>query len=1083
MLFAVHRKALEQLHFCNKKNKDAKMPKPATEVVPENESSSQNHLLRSHDLEAHMDELKAVDVIRHQSALMRTAGHEALLSIEPAPNEKLDLYHRYKRARIEWQFSKKDSAAIKRVRAVEAYVKSFCLSDLLGEDMPVLAAAEAIRTFVSVGHLSTREPTLLAWYWIVREIFSANSPDWCLGGARAGSTGWANAYVTSQCVQALSDLAINLEKTAEFLLTMQRAAEQLKALNNEKIPEAWRLRDKERLKKDVETTIGLASNMIAFNLESFLTPSELEIDVFFKDGLKKTVLRELQKLKESLKSARDCLDVIAVIPDTNKNMKEENVAQFHELIKSCRHLHDPVSAERDSEEGVVQRADLLVNCQPMIVVPESQTAHILATQSMKMGIGHAESALRAIASGVGNDDWMADVAAEYSKAANDVRLGMSACKGYLSGVIDRQIAACGPNDNRSWEPGELAFAASAYGLASGIHSDESDVSRLKLAAKLVYDDLSADGTISNRSPYHANESTRYFNDTDQLLGAVAELVRAAKHPIDEHLAGYLFRYFDRQCFREPGTKKILGWFSEFDHKRESASVRATTDAVESLGAVNRMLDEGINHTILEHFTVRQPSSTKLYLDTLFYPDYGFVQKDISELGAITRTSVAMTMQRMRSHVARIPGVSDQLNSIVLYGPGGTGKTTLIEALAKTCNVPLVEVTPSDLAKGGESDVEKRARAVFEALSMLSQAVILFDEFDPVLKRRDESGEKTTNIFSFLTPGMLPKLKSLHENASDRRVAYALVTNLIGSLDVPAVRQGRFDAAVGIYPPDPLSRLGYIHKVCRVHLDSGKHGLKEGRFQMERVLEMVRKTSGLGMTPMTAAGWFRIPEKLELDDKPIGYIYKRTEAMPIIPGVEERFSKKKGIGPFASEEFVEWGWLTRWENSLLQIPKNKLNKVEPYCDWPTSEESIKAVTVLRAMADETGEAEPSAAMKAIDVAMKSGTLNSRFSSLAASTSATQQLSQTQAISIAVSAQMVADHWWPPTDATKKMGQDYLYTSQSMPQFMAKVAKRLVDGNPSFIFTCDQGLCDQSLSCTVPQLMANIDGHTRQAVTAQ
>lgn len=1078
------------------------MPKSSSEPFPETGNSSQNHLLPSHDLEAHMDELKAVDAIRRQSALMRTAGHEALLDIKSNRAEELELYLKYKRARIEWQFSKKDSAAVARVRAVEAYVETFRLSELQWEYMPVLAAAEAIRTFVSVGHFSTREPTLLAWYWIVREIFSASSPDWCLGGARAGTTGWANAYVTSQCVQALSDLAINLEKTAEFLLTMQRAAEQLKALANERIPKSWRLRDKERLKKDVETTIGLASNMIAFDLESFLTQAELDIDAFFKDGLKKAVLGELEKLEQSLKSARKCLDVIALIPDMNKNMVQEDVAQFHKLIKGCKHLHEPVSAENGSDEQVAKWESLLVNCQPMIIVPESQTAHILATQSMKMGIGHAEAALDAIRNNAGNDDWMAEVAAEYGKGANDVRLGMSACKGYLSAVIDRQIAARGPNDNRSWEPGELAFAASAYALASGMHSDESDVTRLKLAAKLVCDDLSADGTISNRSPYHASErtrtseTTRYFNDTDQLLGAVAELVRIAKHPIDAHLAGYLFRYFDRQCFREPGTKKILGWFSEFDHKRESASVRATIDAVESLGAVNRMLDEGINHTILDHFTVRQPSSTKLYLDTLFYPDYGFLpadirelkaygfaQADISTLKAITRTSVAMTMQRMRSHVARIPGVNDQLNSIVLYGPGGTGKTTLIEALAKTCNVPLVEVTPSDLSKGGESDVEKRARAVFDALSMLSQAVILFDEFDPVLKRRDESGEETTNIFSFLTPGMLPKLKSLHENANDRRVAYALVTNLIGSLDVPAVRQGRFDAAVGIYPPDPISRLGYFHKVCRVHLESGKHGLEESNFRTERVLEMVCETSGRGMTLMTAAGWFRIPEKLALDKKPIGYIFNKSGTIPTIPPVEERFTKKRGIGPFASAEFVEWGWLTRWENSLLQIPTEKLDKDEPYCDWPATEESKMAVTILRAMADEAGEAEPSAAMKAIDVTMKSGTLTSKVESLAATTSKTQPLSQTQAISMAVSAQLLADDWWPPCDSTKMMGQDYLYTSVSMPQFMAKVAKRLSDSNPSFILTWEQGLCDQCLSCTVPQLMTNIDGHTKQATPTQ
>src|SRR5438309_6861088 len=101
-----------------------------------------------------------------------------------------------------------------------------------------------------------------------------------------------------------------------------------------------------------------------------------------------------------------------------------------------------------------------------------------------------------------------------------------------------------------------------------------------------------------------------------------------------------------------------------------------------------------------------------------------------------------------------------------------------------------------------------ARVVFAALGMLTDAVILFDEFDSVLRRR-EPNSKIHNIYEFLTPGMLPKLKALNSAAKQRCVVYMLATNLVGDLDEAAIRSGRFDAKVGLYPPDLLSRAGQL----------------------------------------------------------------------------------------------------------------------------------------------------------------------------------------------------------------------------------------------------------------------------------
>ena len=131
-----------------------------------------------------------------------------------------------------------------------------------------------------------------------------------------------------------------------------------------------------------------------------------------------------------------------------------------------------------------------------------------------------------------------------------------------------------------------------------------------------------------------------------------------------------------------------------------------------------------------------------------------------------------------------PTYDKECYSLLLYGPAGTGKTMLIESLAASSGANLVEITPSDFLVEGEALIERRARNVFQCLSYLTRTVILFDEFDPMILSRElrsKDGNKL-DVFAFVTPGMLPKLKWLNENAKKRNVAFCLITNRIGTLD-------------------------------------------------------------------------------------------------------------------------------------------------------------------------------------------------------------------------------------------------------------------------------------------------------------
>jgi SpoVK/Ycf46/Vps4 family AAA+-type ATPase len=243
------------------------------------------------------------------------------------------------------------------------------------------------------------------------------------------------------------------------------------------------------------------------------------------------------------------------------------------------------------------------------------------------------------------------------------------------------------------------------------------------------------------------------------------------------------------------------------------------------------------------------SGGKLHLNELIYPDYELhssftaseknKKKYEEDPARVDRVSVAIRLQQMRAHLTRavLPDFYSKENkgseyekaySAILYGPHGTGKTTLAEALAATAKVPLVRLSPSDLMVQGTDVIESRARAIFDSLSMLTQVVIFLDEFEPVVRTREtdkklKGSPQDPPEFRFLVTGMLPKLIKLNKSAEKQSVVYCLATNYLTQLDKAAKRIGRFDLQIPIYHPDPMSRIGvFLYRLITI-LQKEKEG--------------------------------------------------------------------------------------------------------------------------------------------------------------------------------------------------------------------------------------------------------------------
>ena len=650
------------------------------------------------------------------------------------------------------------------------------------ESVPVLLAARTLSTLAVMPKTVFSTTSMVCYYRIVRELYYADFPDWIVGGARSGEGGRASAFITGECIRGIMALEVAVRRTFQHLAELlsffdkhSQLSSMLKAIgpSRNRSLKDWAAHAFERMWLDWYISTHQRNRTISMDtgdgpptrwLENFEQLTEHNRDEKFNSliGFFRTAFqRELMEIETAL------------------NAIESH--RRHEIEKN-KELGDRTASAHLKAFNVLERVKKNASNMLAILDPakqgESLRSRLLALRE------------------------------EFRSFPGEIHRVLEPATTYIDSVLDRELSLA--HAGSPFDAGELIFAATSYGAIRRWQDNE----KLRRACEHLATVLPDNGRFTTDRAYHADKrGYKRFPIACEMTRSFAKLMHRTGYEFDQSVARRMIRVFlnDKQFFRsshEQMGDRCVGWNFENAPDFDKPCVWVTAVTVQALDRVVRMLDSRINDEVFQHFKVIKPESEqKLTLNELVYPDHGIVSKNY------TRESIAYRLEQMRAHIMRVrlQGDSSYLGSAILYGPPGTGKTSLLVALAASARAPLVMLSPSDLIVQGQEQLEARARAVFEGLSMLTQAVILLDEFEPVLYNRSSkpNGESTGDqaISRFLVTGMLPKLKTLDESGRKQSLIYCLATNHLEEIDDAAKREGRFDIKQPVFTPDPLSRAG------------------------------------------------------------------------------------------------------------------------------------------------------------------------------------------------------------------------------------------------------------------------------------
>lgn len=215
------------------------------------------------DLESEIDALRELDALRIESENLCKEGIEVLTTILNDEDYKCD--NPGERARISMALWELPSDPPVKLNEWMEELEDVELAKIVDHpSSPILLAAEIMQALAAAPRFTFSKSSLYSYYLIIRELYTADAPDWEVGGARANPKGgMVSAFVTRECVRAIRSLARVLESMSNFIAKVGAIQKRFDLLQTSFPPELqkWVRMEGTRLKFDLHTTIRISRHL------------------------------------------------------------------------------------------------------------------------------------------------------------------------------------------------------------------------------------------------------------------------------------------------------------------------------------------------------------------------------------------------------------------------------------------------------------------------------------------------------------------------------------------------------------------------------------------------------------------------------------------------------------------------------------------------------------------------------------------------------------------------------------------------------------------------------------------------------
>lgn len=195
--------------------------------------------------------------------------------------------------------------------------------------------------------------------------------------------------------------------------------------------------------------------------------------------------------------------------------------------------------------------------------------------------------------------------------------------------------------------------------------------------------------------------------------------------------------------------------------------------------------------------------------------------DISSLGGLEeiKKKLLQSIVWPISHADSLKRLNIPSSSgVLLYGPPGCAKTSLVRAAASSCKTTFLSVSAADLYSPFVGDAEKTITELFQRARASAPTVLFIDEIDALVGSRTfrEKGVQERILSSFLTEldgvGFKRDTERSSNEEYDPTVIVVAATNRPQVVDSALLRPGRLDKLIYVPPPDEKSRFKILYKI-------------------------------------------------------------------------------------------------------------------------------------------------------------------------------------------------------------------------------------------------------------------------------